>query len=371
MSADRDEGKVELSSVVDGVVSLMDAGVFPQESELPLTFSLEVTEGLVRGALDGDLAVVAPLDEALTRGKAGLYGRDCEAAFGSVEVSFPRPSEPILALNEVFAGEKSMAIWSSSESDWNVRVRNKSSGSPLTTYWHRSDFPGDSEIEVDLAAKGPDAGTASAEASLTVSGDGESLDSGYLLSLAGDEARTLSLFRSGKLVAEGVSESPVRSSLRLKRKGAFILAYTDGRRTLQFRDPSPITGTRVAVSTPQERFDTASLKVFSPNIYTYNFQRAPDEWREAGGVWKVTNRWQCDPRWSFFSGQSGNVAAIWNKRRFEGDLTLEFSAGIKMDAQRGSQYEYASDINATICADGRDLSSGYSFLFGGYEGLRS
>ena len=117
LSADRDEGKVRLSSVVDGVVSLIDEGVFPEEGRLPRTLSLEVTEGLVRGALDGTLAVVAPLDETLTRGKAGLYGKDCEAAFRSVEVSFPQPSEPILALNEVFAGEKSMAIWSSSESD--------------------------------------------------------------------------------------------------------------------------------------------------------------------------------------------------------------------------------------------------------------
>jgi hypothetical protein len=32
----------------------------------------------------------------------------------------------------------------------------------------------------------------------------------------------------------------------------------------------------------------------------------------------------------------------------------------------GSRYNYVRDFNVTIAADGRDLSSGYSFLFGGW-----
>ncbi|MDP6114643.1 MAG: hypothetical protein QGF00_34805 [Planctomycetota bacterium] len=36
-----------------------------------------------------------------------------------------------------------------------------------------------------------------------------------------------------------------------------------------------------------------------------------------------------------------------------------------MNSRKGHGYIYASDINATICADGSDLTSGYSFLFGG------
>jgi hypothetical protein len=54
-----------------------------------------------------------------------------------------------------------------------------------------------------------------------------------------------------------------------------------------------------------------------------------------------------------------------------GDTTLEFYAGIKMDAERGRKYEYASDMNATLCADGNDLTSGYNFLFGGWHDQRS
>jgi hypothetical protein len=59
------------------------------------------------------------------------------------------------------------------------------------------------------------------------------------------------------------------------------------------------------------------------------------------------------------------VAAIWNKRLFEGDFSLEFSAAFKMKPGSGGSYEDAADLNATVCADGRDLTSGYSFLLGG------
>ena len=38
-----------------------------------------------------------------------------------------------------------------------------------------------------------------------------------------------------------------------------------------------------------------------------------------------------------------------------------------MDQERGKRYEYAADFNAVICADGQDIASGYSFLFGGWD----
>ncbi|MDA0839952.1 MAG: hypothetical protein O2857_19465, partial [Planctomycetota bacterium] len=199
---------------------------------------------------------------------------------------------------------------------------------------------------------------------LTLAGEGTSTQAGYQLRLQKRPA-SLSLFRNGLSVSKQAIEGTAFRNMKLSRQGEFILVYLDGKRVLSYRDGEPLRGNRVAFTTEQMKFDTASLSVFSRNLYSYNFQKAPGEWRQAGGVWKVTNRWQCDPRWSFFSGESERVAAIWNKRTFEGDLTLEFSAGIKMNSSKGQSYEYASDINATICADGSDLTSGYSFLFGG------
>ena len=200
---------------------------------------------------------------------------------------------------------------------------------------------------------------------VTLAGDGESALSGYTLTLQSGPRVLLSLRRNGQIVSQEREASAEPGTIKLGRVGRYVMGYIDGRRVLSFRDPDPLTGQRVAFSTDRQRFDTGNLTVYSPNLWAYNFHRAPVEWRQAGGVWKVTNRWQCDPRWSFFSGQSDGVAAIWSKRLFEGDLALEFTASIKMNSAKGSGYDYAADINATICADGEDLTTGYSFLFGG------
>lgn len=359
------ERKLELRMVTPEGQPVLDERALDRSQSFPCNLALDLRGGLIRGMINGETVVAAPSDARLPRGKIGLIGEGCEANFDNVKVVFRGPDEPVLTLNEVFAGEKSMSEWSASESDWGVRREERPSGSAVHIYWHRADFPGDCDLEAVLTGK-VGASKSAGTLGLTVAGDGESTETGYRLLLE-SEKKTAALYRSGSPVGEAASAVEVRESLKLRKRGDFVLAYADGKRILCFRDLSPLRGAHVAFSTTAKELDTSCLAVYSPNIYAYNFQKAPDEWREAGGVWKVTNRWQCDPRWSFFSGQSKEVAAIWNKRQFEGDLTLEFSAGIKMDAARGARYEYASDINATIGADGKNLTSGYSFLFGGKE----
>src|SRR5205814_675854 len=100
------------------------------------------------------------------------------------------------------------------------------------------------------------------------------------------------------------------------------------------------------------------------------FSNAPTAWRTAGdAIAEVTYRWQCDPRWSFYSLKrvlaKARPAVLWNKTLYPGDVTVEFFVGNKMEGERGPPYTYARDINVTICSDGSDLTKGYSFLFGG------
>jgi hypothetical protein len=353
----------KLLAVVGGASTLLDQAPLPDPVSFPCEIALDLTNGLVSGLVNGQGVVRAASNAALSRGRAGLFAEDSAAAFDDFVMTFPKPDEPVLTLNEVFAGEKSMAEWSMSESDWTVRQERGTGASVTHSYWHRADFPGDVEMETILPGKGEES-AAFSSFGLTVGADEESVGSGYRLMVEGEPA-SATLFRLEQAVERLDLPSGVPGTVSLTRRGQFILVHADGKRILAHRDSQPLTGTRVAFSTAAEKFDTSHLKVYSPNVYTYNFQKAPDEWREAGGTWHVTNRWQCDPRWSFFCGQSGQLAAIWNKRQFHGDLTLEFSAGIKMDAARGHNYEYASDVNATICADGKDLRTGYSFLFGG------
>ena len=74
------------------------------------------------------------------------------------------------------------------------------------------------------------------------------------------------------------------------------------------------------------------------------------DWRVGAGTWEVSNKWQCDPRWTFFSGRGDELAVLWNKRPLYGDFTIEYYVGNKMDKLRGGKYEYARDMDITICA---------------------
>ena len=58
-------------------------------------------------------------------------------------------------------------------------------------------------------------------------------------------------------------------------------------------------------------------------------------------------------------------------RGFPGEVTVELHVGPKMDRQRGIRYEFGQDFNITIAADGKHLTSGYTFTFGGFSNTRS
>ncbi|GAH89372.1 unnamed protein product, partial [marine sediment metagenome] len=113
------------------------------------------------------------------------------------------------------------------------------------------------------------------------------------------------------------------------------------------------------------------LVLSSPSLRDYTFSRAPVDWETARGVWRLLARWRCDPRWSWFGGASDELACAWNRRAFKGDVALDYFACPQMFARGAPYYRHPGDFDSTICADGRDLSSGYSFLYGGWKGTRT
>lgn len=108
-------------------------------------------------------------------------------------------------------------------------------------------------------------------------------------------------------------------------------------------------------------------------LLDYTFGSAPTEWEPAGGSWQVFSRFACDPSWSFFGGYSHGLAIVWNKRQFVGDLVAEayvsFKHGLPFNS-RVWQYRPA-DLCLTLCGDGLDPDSGYSFIYAGDEGSRT
>lgn len=108
-------------------------------------------------------------------------------------------------------------------------------------------------------------------------------------------------------------------------------------------------------------------------LLDYTFGSAPTEWEPTCGVWRVSSRFACDPSWSFFGGYSRGLAAIWNKREFVGDIVVEAYVSFKHGLPWNSQsWGYRpADLCLTLCGQGDDPASGYSFIYAGDEGSRT
>ena len=380
------EGSARLEASVDGTLAVAQSAPAPRG--LPDTrhrLELAWRANVVTAKVDGR-AVASAWVPTLDRGKVGLYAAAVErAAFDHARVIIPGPPEPVLSTNKVFSKELSMEIWAGAASDWETTAE-RVDGAHLRPHWHRASFFGDATIEVELdgATDPPSAGTRACH--LVLSADSApgrtkpSLATGYRFALSWPkpgEPRTAyraALWRGPRGVAQAqvrLAAAPRR--LRFDRLGQHLIASVDNRQILAHRDDRPLRGIRAAYATENLAVPWKHAKVFSETVQVYTFGRASSNWRPAAGDWAVSNRWQCDPRWSFFSGSPDGspLAALWNKNLCEGDVSVEFAVGPKMDRARGSRYEYARDFNVTICADGRDLTSGYSFVLGGWGNRRT
>lgn len=118
--------------------------------------------------------------------------------------------------------------------------------------------------------------------------------------------------------------------------------------------------------------DFAKIDVESPHVYDYTFASAPTDWRVQSGIWEMTNRWACSPGWSWFGGRSDEVASIWSKRKFTGDVSVQMYFAFKMGLAGTPAWKYhPSDAALTIGGDGQNLSSGYSLIIGADDNSRS
>ena len=110
------------------------------------------------------------------------------------------------------------------------------------------------------------------------------------------------------------------------------------------------------------------VRILSDHLHDYTFSDAPTDWVAGPGHWELTARWTCSPQWSWLGGYAHEgPACIWNKRQFEGDVTIEVYAAFMMMGtdRRVQRYWGPNDLNITICGDGANLASGYSFIYAG------
>jgi hypothetical protein len=118
--------------------------------------------------------------------------------------------------------------------------------------------------------------------------------------------------------------------------------------------------------------DLKTVQIDNGNVYDYTFTSAPADWRVQSGVWEMTNRWSCSPGWSWFGGRSEEVASVWNKRKFSGDVSVHLYFAFKMGLTgTPTWYYHPSDVAISFMGDGKNLSSGYSFIVGADNNSRS
>jgi hypothetical protein len=115
-----------------------------------------------------------------------------------------------------------------------------------------------------------------------------------------------------------------------------------------------------------------NVEINTNNVYDYTFSAAPTDWKVQSGVWEMTNRWSCSPQWSWLGGRSEEVAAIWNKRRFSGDQSIQFYFAFKMNLAGTPRWTYhPADVALSFCGDGKNLGSGYTVIVGANSNTRS
>lgn len=118
--------------------------------------------------------------------------------------------------------------------------------------------------------------------------------------------------------------------------------------------------------------DLKSVEINTGNVYDYTFASAPTDWWVQSGVWEMTNRWSCSPGWSWFGGRSEEIAAVWNKRKFSGDMSIQFYFAFKMGLTGTPRWNYRpSDVALSFAGDGKNLGSGYSLIIGADGNKRS
>jgi len=335
-------------------------GGFEPKQWYRLTFSVHAD--VLRVAID-DVPVLETQGQILFgQGKIGLYTEGEQGAdFDDVLVTPANEPEPLPTapeLTEQFTRESTMEGWANPKGEW-IPVPPAPNA-----FWHRGAFFGDHALQLRLH----NVGAARAALTACLSGDGDSLNSGYTLQLESSDGKTASarLFKQGqRATSADAIPLPVGQPLNvlLERRGQQIIVALNDRPLWRFHDRAPLSGCRVGYQVQGWRVDFQDANVKTKNVYDFTFHRAPTDWRVAAGTWEVASRWTCSPGWSWFGGWSRDLAVVWNKREFAGNIAVQMFVAPRMDPQ--DTYQRAGNLCITLCGDGRDVHSGYNFIFAG------
>ena len=304
----------------------------------------------------------------LTNGRFALMTQGAApVAFKDAVIYFPPPADPPKVATKM-EDDAYMVGWASASGEWPPFPGNKG-----LEFWNTGEFFGDTTLdfpwrsswrgtfEMALRAKRGDFG------------------SGYVLQAQADtpdtdkdKKLTWKLLRGDKVLASASikiadipgSDSPDGGMLHLQMAGNGLMLLAGETPVLSYLDPDAPTGTTMAVRSSGFRVRAEKMLASSANRDDYTFTEAPVDFYAPSGKWNIFSRWPCYGDWSFFGG-TGRHPTLWSKRTYSGDVVAEFYAHPQMDLPKEPGYSHPGDLNISICGDGKNPASGYSFIIAG------
>ena len=327
-------------------------------------FQIDARNGALR-VKAGDQLIAQASAPGLTGGRFGLVAQSAApVAFKDAVIYFPPPPAPPTVATKM-EDDAYMVGWASSSGQW-----PPTPGPGGLEFWNTGEFFGDTTLDFPWRASWP---SSKFEAALRANrGD---FESGYLLRAVYDkETKKIdwTLLRAGKTLASATmplsdlrdAESPEGGTLHLQMAGNGLMLLAGETPVLSYLDPSPPRGTAMGVRSSGFRMRTEKLAATTANRDDYTFTEAPVDFYAPSGKWNVFSRWPCYGDWSFFGG-TGRHPTLWSKRTYGGDIVAEFYAHPQMDLPKEPGYSHPGDLNVSICGDGKNPASGYSFILAG------
>jgi hypothetical protein len=327
----------------------------------------------VRGRLQCGVNAECLIDAADLTHRGGRVGLRAEGGRGArfsqlvVRGISEPPSYQPPRVTPQFTKEDTMADWARRGSDWPLDPK-------VGVRWFRLPFFEDLSFRIPatrlLAAGGPFRVVMGTVVPESISrGAPQATPDGLTVEVAASPGGGASVTcREGnQAIAQGqFPGTAAEQALRIDKSGLTTRVWIGEEPVLACTDGGRLWNSAVGIAAPEGSVDLEEVDAFSTHMLEYTFSGAPTDWKPTLGMWQVTDRWSCSPGWAWMGGSKHQSPLLWSKHAVHGDQTFEFWAAMEMDTDvdRGG-YLHPSDINCTICGDGRNLCSGYSFVFAG------
>ena len=287
-------------------------------------------------------------------GFAGISVMENRVVCKSLRLEWNELNESELAVKSKFAEEKSMEDWAT--------VGGAFTRDPYGVLWHRGVFFGYFEIELPLDF-GPEM---TGELTILLSKTKRESRGNYKLKVVAHQSTPFSfeLLKNGHVLNSAtlaVNDSNNRS-LIVRCAGRSLSVEINSKPLFQVHEPSIAKPMHWGLIVKGWAGNWGDVRLASSNLFDETFSDAPAKWRVGQGVWEVTPRWACDNRWSWFGGTKSRTPILWTKQMFNGDSIVEGFVAIQQGAEFEKSYPNLNNLNVTICGNGYDLSTGYSFI---------